>query len=67
MTKQAVFHNGGDNEIGPSTLADIVDAIVRILDPVNFADTVNQAVYIYSAAVTERKLTAMVAKILVGC
>lgn len=64
MTKQAVFHNGGDNEIGPSTLADIADAIVRILDPVNLADTANQAVYIYSAAVTERKLTAMVARIL---
>ncbi|ODM21463.1 hypothetical protein SI65_02307 [Aspergillus cristatus] len=68
MTKKVVFHNGGHNgggtEIGPSTLADIADAIVRILDPANFTDTANQAVYIYSAAVTERKLKAMVSKIL---
>lgn len=64
ITKQAIFHNGGDNDIGPSTLADIADAIVRILDPANFADTTNQAVYIHSAAVTERKLTAMMSKIL---
>ncbi|BCR87265.1 uncharacterized protein ACHE_31252A [Aspergillus chevalieri] len=64
MTKQAVFHNGGDIEIGPFTLADIAEAIVRILDPANFADTANQAAYIYSAAVTERKLTVIVSKIL---
>lgn len=44
-------------------MADIAGAIVRILHPTNFADTANQAVYIYSAAVTESKLTAMVPKI----
>ncbi|KAI9929338.1 hypothetical protein ASPWEDRAFT_134962 [Aspergillus wentii DTO 134E9] len=63
MTGKAVFHNGGDNEIGPSTLSDIATAIVRIVDKDNFEATANQAVYIHSAAVTERKLTAIVSRI----
>lgn len=64
MTKRAVFHNGGDNKVGVSTLSDIATAVARILDPANVAATANQPVYIYSAAVTERKLTALVSKIM---
>ncbi|PLB51146.1 NAD(P)-binding protein [Aspergillus steynii IBT 23096] len=63
LTQQAVFHNGGNNPIGPSTLSDIATAVARILDPAHLAETANQPVHIYSVAITERKLTALVSKI----
>ncbi|KAK9414363.1 putative NmrA-like domain-containing protein [Seiridium unicorne] len=61
--KKAVFHNGGDNVIGPSTLPDIAAAIVKIIDPAHLDETANQPVYIYSAAISERQLTRLAAEV----
>lgn len=61
--KTAVFHDGGDKYIGASTLPDIAAALVKILDPAHFEETANQAVYLYSAAVSERSLTDLVSKV----
>ncbi|KAJ3544620.1 hypothetical protein NM208_g2956 [Fusarium decemcellulare] len=61
--KKATFHNGGNNVIGASTLPDIGNAVTKILDPAHFAETANQPVYIYSAAVSERLLTDLASKV----
>ncbi|KAM0545353.1 hypothetical protein ACHAPJ_011425 [Fusarium lateritium] len=61
--KKAKFHNGGHNMIGPSRLPDIGLAVAKILELAHFAETANQPVYIYSAAVSERLLTALAAKV----
>ncbi|KAL5584336.1 hypothetical protein FOVSG1_013725 [Fusarium oxysporum f. sp. vasinfectum] len=61
--RKATFHNGGHKVIGPSRLPDIGSAVAKILDPIHFAETANQPVYIYSAAVSERLLTDLAAKV----
>ncbi|OTB09646.1 hypothetical protein M426DRAFT_83052 [Hypoxylon sp. CI-4A] len=61
--KKAVFHDGGEKYIGTSTLPDIGAALVKILDPAHFDETANQAIYIYSAAISERLLTELVSKV----
>ncbi|PYH80483.1 NAD(P)-binding protein [Aspergillus uvarum CBS 121591] len=64
MAKKAVFHDGGDKLIAVSLLADIASAVVQLLEPATFEPAANQAVYICSAAVTERQLTRLVAEVL---
>ncbi|KAH7273466.1 hypothetical protein B0J15DRAFT_477197 [Fusarium solani] len=61
--KKATFHNGGNNMIGTSTLPDIATAVAKVLDSAHFAETANQPVYIYSAAVSERLLTELASKV----
>ncbi|PYH99773.1 NAD(P)-binding protein [Aspergillus ellipticus CBS 707.79] len=64
MAKKAVFHDGGDKTIAVSTLSDIATAIAKILEQDSkFEAAANQPVYICSAAVTERRLTKMVAEV----
>ncbi|OOF90105.1 hypothetical protein ASPCADRAFT_135442 [Aspergillus carbonarius ITEM 5010] len=64
MAKKAVFHNGGNQPIAVSTLADIATAIVKMLESEStFEATANQPVYICSAAVTERRLTELVSEV----
>ncbi|KAK9800056.1 putative NmrA-like domain-containing protein [Seiridium cardinale] len=60
---KVVFHNGGDNAIGPSTLPDIATAIVKIIDHAHLEETANQPIYIYSAAVSERQLTRLAVEV----
>ncbi|PYI33227.1 hypothetical protein BP00DRAFT_470715 [Aspergillus indologenus CBS 114.80] len=64
MTKTAVFHDGGDKPIAVSLLADLASAVVKLLKPATFEPAANHAVYICSAAVTERQLTRLVAEVL---
>jgi hypothetical protein len=61
--KKATFHNGGNNMIGTTTLPDIATAVAKVLDSAHFAETANQPVYIYSAAVSERLLTELASKV----
>ncbi|KAL4899093.1 hypothetical protein BDW74DRAFT_184097 [Aspergillus multicolor] len=64
MRKKAVFHDGGDKPIAVSLLSDIADAVVRLLGSDSiFEAAANQPVYICSAAVTERRLTELVAEV----
>ncbi|KAJ5738821.1 NAD(P)-binding protein [Penicillium malachiteum] len=64
MAKKTVFHNGGDNKIAVSLLADIGTAIVKLLATDNiFNSAANQPVYICSAAITERQLTELVSEV----
>ncbi|PYI14495.1 NAD(P)-binding protein [Aspergillus violaceofuscus CBS 115571] len=64
MTKKAVFHDGGDKPIAVSLLADIASAVVKLFEAGKFEAAANQAVYICSAAVTQRQLTRLVAEVL---
>lgn len=61
--KKATFHDGGDKMIGASLLPDIGTALVKILEPGNFEETANKAVYFYSAAVSERLLTRLATEV----
>lgn len=61
--KKAVFHNGGHNVVGSTLLPDIGTAVAKILDPSHFAETTNQPVYIHSAAISERMMTDLAAKV----
>lgn len=62
-TKTATFHNGGGNLVGVSRWADIGKVVSKILQPPYYDQAANQAVYMYSAAITERKLTDLAAKV----
>ncbi|KAI0849119.1 NAD(P)-binding protein [Daldinia vernicosa] len=61
--KKAVFHNGGNNLVGTSTLPDIAAAVVKILDPAHLDETANKPVYMYSAAISERLLTKLASEV----
>lgn len=62
-TKVATFHDGGNKFVGTSTLERIGEGVARgLLD--DYKDlTKNQPLYIYSAAMTERKAAEAVAKV----
>jgi hypothetical protein len=57
-SKKATFHDGGDIVCCATSTEDIAKAVVALLQHPD--QTVNKSVYVYSAAVTEKKVTAMV-------
>ena len=63
QTKTAVYHDGGDQVVCTSSLERIAEAVAKALSPQHAAETRNKPVYVYTAAVTERKLTEMATKI----
>lgn len=60
--KTAVFHDGGGKTVCTSRLADIGRTVAAVLADKNLAATENTPVYTYSAAVTERQMTALAAR-----
>ena len=63
QTKTTVYHDGGDRVVCTSSLERISEAVAKALSPEHAAETRNNPVYVYTAAVTERKLTEMATKI----
>ena len=62
-SRTAIYHDGGDRVVCTSSLERIAEAVARALSPEHAAETRNKPVYVYTAAVTERKLTEMAMKI----
>ncbi|TDZ30591.1 Bifunctional pinoresinol-lariciresinol reductase 2 [Colletotrichum spinosum] len=64
-TKTANYHNGGDNLCGASRMTDIAETIAKILKDENglYKEAENKPVYIHSAEVSEKQLTAMAEKV----
>ncbi|KUJ23697.1 NAD(P)-binding protein [Mollisia scopiformis] len=65
-TKTATFHDGGNAIVGTSTLERIGEGVAASLLPENAEKTKNKAVYVYSAAVSERKIADVISKLLGG-
>ncbi|KAK2022794.1 NAD(P)-binding protein [Colletotrichum zoysiae] len=64
-TRTARYHNGGDNLVGTTRLADIAETVAKILRDEKglYTEAENKAVYIHSAAVTEKQMTKMAEKV----
>ncbi|KAM0248670.1 hypothetical protein ACHAQJ_009377 [Trichoderma viride] len=62
-SKTAIYHDGGDRVVCTSSLETIAQAVAKALSPEHTAETRNKPVYVYTAAVTERKLTQMATEI----
>jgi hypothetical protein len=62
-SKTAIYHDGGDRVVCTTSLETIGQAVAKALSPEHAAETRNKPVYVYTAAVTERKLTEMATKI----
>ncbi|KAL7904844.1 hypothetical protein GGI35DRAFT_489402 [Trichoderma velutinum] len=61
--KIATYHDGGDRVVCTSSLERIAEAVAKALSPEHAAETRNKPIYVYTAAVTERKLTQIATKI----
>ncbi|KAL3426304.1 isoflavone reductase family protein [Phlyctema vagabunda] len=62
-TKTATFHDGGDKVVCTSTLERIGEGVAKVLSAEHAEATKNQPIYVYTAAVTERKITDIISKI----
>ncbi|KAK2049467.1 NAD(P)-binding protein [Colletotrichum somersetense] len=64
-TQTARYHNGGDNLIGTTRLVDIAGTVAKILRDEKglYTEAENKAVYIHSAAVTEKQMTKIAEKV----
>lgn len=60
--KTTKYHDGGDNIVCTSTLQRIGEGVAKVLAPEHVASTRNKSIYVYSAAMSERKMTELVAK-----
>ncbi|WYZ35850.1 hypothetical protein EsH8_X_000497 [Colletotrichum jinshuiense] len=65
QTKTATYHNGGGNPIGTTRTSDVAETVAKVLRNENglYKEAENKSVYIHSAAVTEKQLTALAEKI----
>jgi nucleoside-diphosphate-sugar epimerase len=61
QSKTATFHNGGDIPVCATSTDDIAEAVALVLQ--HPEETRNKPVYVYSALVTERKVTDVVSKL----
>lgn len=61
QSKTATFHDGGDKLCCATSTDDIAEAVALVLE--HPEETRNKAVYVYSALVTERKVTNVVSKL----
>lgn len=62
-SRTAIYHDGGDRVVCTSSLDTIAEAVAKVLLPEHVGETKNKPVYVYTAAVTERKLTEMATKL----
>ncbi|KFY08416.1 hypothetical protein V492_06240 [Pseudogymnoascus sp. VKM F-4246] len=62
-SKAATYHDGGNRLICTTALERIAEGVVKALHPENEAETKNKPVYVYSAVVSEKKLTQLATKI----
>lgn len=65
-TKTATYHDGGYAFVGTSTLDRIGEGVAASLTAENAAKTKNKTSYVYSTALSERKVTEIVSKLLDG-
>ena len=63
QVRTALFHDGGDKIVCTSTLDRIGETVAKILAPEHAEDTKNKSIYTYSAPVSERKITNIIAKV----
>lgn len=61
QSKTATFHNGGDIPVCATSTDDIAKAVALVLQHPD--ETRNKPVYVYSALVTERKVTDIASKL----
>lgn len=62
-SKVTTLHDGGDKIVCTSTLERIGEGVARSLLPEYVKATKNKPIYVYSATVSERKMTALVSKL----
>jgi putative NADH-flavin reductase len=62
-TKTATYHDGGEAFVTGSTLERIGEGLAKSLLSENAEKTKNKPVYVYSAAMSEKKMTEIVSKI----
>ncbi|RFU80001.1 nadp-binding [Trichoderma arundinaceum] len=62
-SKTTTYHDGGDRVVCTSTPERIAEGVAKALCAKHAFETKNKAVYIYSAVVSEKKLTQMASKI----
>jgi hypothetical protein len=63
QTKTAILHDGGEQIVCGSTLKRIGEGVAKSLSAEHAAETKNQSVYVYSAPLSEKKVTQVVSKI----
>ncbi|KAH7007695.1 hypothetical protein EDB80DRAFT_578152, partial [Ilyonectria destructans] len=61
--KTAIFHNSREQIVCTSRHKDITAAVASSLSPEHYTETANRSIYIYSAAVSEKILTGVAAKV----
>ncbi len=64
--KTANYHDGGHKIVATSTLERIAEGVAASLLPENVVKTKNKPAYIYSAALSERKVADIVSKLIGG-
>lgn len=65
-TKTATYHDGGHRFVGTSTLERIGEGVAASLTAENASKTKNRTSYVYSTALSERKVTDIVSNLLGG-
>ncbi|KAH6683846.1 hypothetical protein B0J14DRAFT_71 [Halenospora varia] len=63
-TKVTTYHDGGDKIVASSTLERIGEAVAKVLTLEHAESTKNKPIYIYSAAISERKMTRVLEKVM---
>lgn len=61
--KTAILHDGGENIVCGSTLKRIGEGVAKSLSTEHATETKNQSVYVYSAPLSEKKVTQILSKI----
>ncbi|CZR56288.1 uncharacterized protein PAC_06176 [Phialocephala subalpina] len=64
--KTATIHDGGNKTVATTTLERIGEGVAASLLPGNVEKTKNKPIYVYSTALSERKVVDMVSKLLGG-
>lgn len=62
-TSTTIYHDGGEAFVATSTLDRIGEGVARSLLPENAEKTKNKPVYVYSTALSEKKMTQIVSKL----
>lgn len=62
-SKVTSLHDGGDKIVCTTSLERIGEAVARALLPEHVQDTANKPIYVYSAAVSDRKMTSIVSNL----
>ena len=60
--KRVTYYDGGHRAVCTSTLERIAEAVAKCLTPEHWAETCNQAVYVYSTVLSQRQATHLLAQ-----